>query len=97
MVHNEQSPLARNTVKIKKEVKHPQVSDFGGSEIHIEDWWDKVSGKSWMDCEGNPACLIYAARTGFSDNPVPTDDDVLYGKIGPYGHLVHLTELDLSE
>ena len=95
MLHRESSPLAGQTVKIKKQTVHPQVPNFGGSEIWIEDWWDKVSGRSWMYAKGNPACLVYAMRTGFAVPPISTDDEVLYGKIDHFGHLVHISELEL--
>lgn len=81
-------------MRIKPGVTHPQVKDFGGAEICVEDWWDRVAGMSWMVCDGNPACLLYAMRAGFSD--LPTDDEVIYGKVGPYGHLVHVSELEAS-
>lgn len=94
MIHQQSSPFANHTVIIKSEVKHPQFQDFGGSEIIIEDWWDRVNGKSWMFCDGNPACLVYAMRIGFSDIPIPTDNEVLYGhtKDG-LGHLIHKSEI----
>uniref|UniRef100_A0A6M3L8K2 Uncharacterized protein n=1 Tax=viral metagenome TaxID=1070528 RepID=A0A6M3L8K2_9ZZZZ len=94
MKHLESSTLAGKTVTIKPHVKHPQNDNFGGSEISIEDWWDKITGGSWMFAQGNPACLVYAMRTGFSNVPVPTDDEVLYGhtKDG-LGHLIHISEI----
>jgi len=49
MLHKKQSPLAGKTVRIKKHVKHFQFEDFGGSDFVVEDWWDRVSGKSWRD------------------------------------------------
>ena len=56
----------------------------------IEDWWDRIAGKSWGVCDGNPACLDYAFRcsriTGF-------DDEVIYGKVGGSGKLVHVSLL----
>lgn len=61
-------------------------------EIEVEDWWDRVSGGSWTTAQGNPAALKYAVRTGIAAC-VPTDDEVVYGKIGGLGHLVHVTEL----
>lgn len=88
MIHQEQHELAGQTIKIAENV--PQI---GGSEYRIEDWWDRVSGQSWMFCDGNPACLCYAARIGMQANVVPIDNEVVYGKIGPFGHLVHVSEL----
>jgi len=93
-MHENISPLASKTVDIKPHVKHPQNKNFGGSQIKIEDWWDRVSGGSWMFAQGNPACLVYAMRTGFSEVPVPTDDEVLYGKINGLGHLIHISEIE---
>ena len=87
MIHPEASPLAGSIVRIKKDAKHPQIPDFGGSEYRVEDWWDRVGGKSWLDC-GNTACVVYAMRG------LPVDDDVLYGKIGHLGHLVHVSEIE---
>ena len=93
-MHDKQSNLAGKMVKIKQSSTHPQVTNFGGSDFKVEDWWDKLGQGSWMGCEGNPACLIYAMRTGFSKEPIPTDDEVLYGKIGAFGHLVHISEIE---
>ena len=91
----ERSPLAGKTVKIKQTATHRQVPDFGGSEFRVEDWWQNVAGQSWMTCKGNPACLIYAMRS--AENNLPTDNEVLYGKIGHIGHLVHVSEIEIAE
>lgn len=96
MIHQHPSLLAGKTVRIKSHVKHPQIPDFGGSEFRVEDWWDRVTGKSWMLCDENPICIDYAMRTGFSEIPIPTDNEVLYGKIGPFGHLVHISEIEVE-
>lgn len=88
-IHEEPSELAGKKVKIKD-----RANKLGGQTIRIEDWWDKVSGGSWMGADGNPACLQYALRTGTSPKQVPMDNEVLYGKIGALGHLVHVTELE---
>ncbi len=65
---------------------------LAGQEIRIEGLWKDITGKSWMDSNGNPACIVYAMRSA-ADN-LPTDDNVYYGKIGHFGHLVHESELD---
>jgi hypothetical protein len=87
--------MAGQTVKILPHVTHPQNPDFAGMDFRVEDWWDRVAGESWMFCDGNPACLVYAMRTGTAAHDVPTDDEVVYGK-GPngLGHLVHVSELE---
>lgn len=70
-------------------------TDLGGTEYQVEDWWDRVSGKSWTDSDGNPAALEYAFRAGATNLPI--DDEVLYGKIGSLGHLVHISEVVTQE
>lgn len=88
-LHNTPSELAGQTVKIAD-----WANDIGGQSIQIEDWWDRVAGGSWMTCDGNPACMGYGIRTGFSERRIPTDNEVLYGKIGALGVLVHMSEID---
>lgn len=94
-MHQEKSEYAGQELRIKDHVKHLQNPDFGGSMFRVEDWWDHLTGKSWRVSDGNPACMVYAIRAGFAKYNVPTDDEVLYGKVGPFGHLVHVSELEL--
>lgn len=84
MKHATQHPLADKTVKIVS-------GQFAGQDYRVEDWWDRVSGKSWMDCDGNPACLEYAVRSATEQTPL--SDEVVYGKIGPFGKLIHVNDL----
>ena len=84
MIHTKEHPLAGETVTIS-------MGEYKDEEYRIEDWWDRVSGKSWMFCDGNPACLKYAMHSGFGG--LPTDNEVLYGKIGGLGYLIHVSEL----
>jgi len=91
--HNESSEHAGNVVRIRSDATHPQVPDFGGSEFRVKDWWDRVTGGSWMFAKGNPAAIVYAMRSSFQSYDIPIDDEVLYGKIGSFGHLVHATEI----
>lgn len=91
-MHSKSSPLAGKTVKIKPDARHPQDIHFGGSDFRVEDWWDKVSGSSWRNqASTNPACVIYMMRR--STEYLPDDDEVLYGHIGDFGYLVHLSEI----
>ena len=89
MMHDTAHPLAGKTVLLK-DFRHPDVSTTT-PEFRLEDWWDRVSGGSWMTARGNPAALHYAARAGFANLPV--DDDVVYGKIGYLGYLAHVSEI----
>ena len=101
-IHPNAHPMAGKTVKIKKEAEHFQDPDFGGSDLVVEDWWDRINeeNKSWQDCGGNPACVVYAMRIGMNMGPsapiqIPPDDEVVYGKTkNGLGHLVHINELD---
>ncbi len=78
-------PLAGKTVTIKS-------GQYAGEKYRLEDWWENVHGGSWKFAQGNPAALQYAMRCGLKDD-LPVDDEVVYGKIGPFGHLVHVSEL----
>ena len=81
------------TVRIRKGVTDPvQGAVVPGAEYQVEDLWKQVAGKSWMNCDGNPACLQYAMRA--VANGLPIDNDVLYGHIGRFGHLVHISEIE---
>lgn len=89
MKHSTPSDLAGKTVTIREDVPH-----LGGQEYRVEDWWDRVTGGSWMFADGNPAAMQYAVRTGSRGaGAVPLDDEVLYGKVGGLGHLVHRSEI----
>jgi hypothetical protein len=88
-MHDDKHPLAGKTVKVMT-TRHVQIGD-GPHEYRLEDWWDHLTGSSWMDTEGNPACLVYAMRAAFAELPV--DDEVVYGKVGSFGHLVHVSEI----
>lgn len=94
MAHEAAHPMAGQTVKLRTDVKHPQF-DIAGQEFRIEDWWDNLTGRSWMDATGNPAAMVYGIRSGLSN--LPLDDEVVYGKVGSFGHLIHVSELDLDE
>lgn len=95
MIHAEASPLAGTTVRIREGVKDPvQGAVVGGAEYRVEDWWDRVGSQPWGMAQDNPACLHYAMRIISQDPAIPVDGDVLYGKIGYFGHLVHISEVD---
>lgn len=85
MLHKDEHPQAGKTVKIKQ-----SANDIGGQELRLEDWWDRIAGKSWMNCDGNPACIIFAMRA----LGTPINNEVVYGKIGGLGYLVHTSELE---
>jgi len=85
--------LKGKTVKIKPEVKHPQFSDFGGSNLRVEDWFDRLEGKSWKECTSRIGVMIYEIRVEMYG--LPNDDEVLYGHTeNGLGHLVHISEIE---
>ena len=87
--HPDPHPLAGKTVRLNLK---GEADIKTGDHYVIEDWWDRLGGGSWMWAKGNPACLKYAMRSGFAED-IPTDDEVVYGKVGPLGHLIHVSEL----
>lgn len=92
-MHTTSHPLAGKTVVLNDKASDLMGEVVPGVEFRVEDWWDseKVFGSSWMFAKGNPAALKYAVRSGASD--LPLDNEVVYGKIGPFGHIVHTSEL----
>lgn len=86
--------LGENSINAGKTVKIIG-GEFKGEDYRIENWVYQMSGKSWMDCNGNPACLEYAMRAGFENKPA--DNNVYYGKIGAFGKLMHISDLELME
>lgn len=95
-MHSEKSPLAGTTVRLKNTISTTAGVFPAGTEYEVLDWWDHLTGGSWGAAKGNPACLIYAIRTAVQRDPVvPPDDEVLYGHIGAFGHLVHIMEVEL--
>ena len=88
-MRNAAHPAAGQTVTISS-------GHFAGSSYWIEDWWENIAGKSWMDCDGNAACLEYAIRSGVVEHN-PLNDDVVYGKIEGLGKLMHVRHLPNGE
>lgn len=91
------SNLAGKVLKIKDGVG---ISAFGeelsGKEFRVEDYVENVMGTSWMFLDDNPAALEYAIRTAKfgENNKVPFfSNEVLYGKVGLFGHMFHICEL----
>jgi hypothetical protein len=82
----EPSEYAGKTVKIRAD-----APELGGREYRVEDWWINVSGQSWATSQA-PAAFAYALRT-VGDGRL--DDEVLYGKVGHFGHLVHISEIEV--
>lgn len=96
----EKFKYAGQTVKTKQGVG---ISSFGQDmsvqDFAIEGWWENVGGCSWMSATGNPAALEYAIRhteCGANNNVPLLGNDVVYGKIGLFGHIFHVNELEIE-
>lgn len=91
---------AGEIVKIKSGVGVSTTGqDMSGLDFVIEDWWENIAGCSWLFANGNPAAIEYAIRNacyGDNNNVPLLSGDVLYGKVGPFGHLFHINELELG-
>ena len=87
VIHKDKSSLAGQTVKIISVT-------FKNSKYIIEDWWDRLGQGSWMFCNGNPVCMKYAIRSSTIIDNLPTDNEVLYGKIDGLGCLIHISEIE---
>jgi hypothetical protein len=88
-MHDTPHPLSGKRVTIT-------AGQFAGETYRIEDWWDRVAGKSWTVCDGNPACLEYAMRSASEGTGI--SDEVVYGHIGSFGKLIHVSQLgDVAE
>ena len=96
----EKFKYAGQTVKTKQGVGTSSFGqDMSGQDFIVEDWWENVSGCSWMNAVGNPVALEYSIRhTKYGDNNHVHlfCNDVVYGKIGPSGHIFHVNELEIE-
>jgi hypothetical protein len=96
MLPTQQHPMSVQKIQGRFLAPHFQVGKET-IEATVEDWWDRLTGGSWMFADGNPACLIYAMRTGMDpDSRIPVDDDVVYvhDVATHFGHLVHSSEIE---
>ena len=85
MIHNEPHPLAGSVVSISF------VGESHLFEFHLEDWWDRVSGKSWRVA---PTVLVEWKYASYVEaHGMPLDDDVVYGKSHGVSLLVHVSEI----
>lgn len=86
------SSLANKELKIIK-------GYLKGNIILIEDWWKKVTGQNWQESAfGNSAAYNYCVhhQSEYSNHSVSVNW-VLYGKIGGFGYLVNVNELEWPE
>lgn len=93
----EKHPLAGQTVRLKDGIGKFLQGDAGGAEFRVEDWAENVLGRSVWAANGNPGAIEYAIRTGTNGKHTPIDNNVVYGKVGLFGHFVHDSEIVSKE
>lgn len=93
VIHNAPHPFAGQLVRVKtSQPLHGEKESDVSVPFRVEDWWDRLGVGSWKVAAHNTACLLYAARSGFTG--LPFDDEVVYGHTtNGMGHLVHDTEI----
>lgn len=84
--------LARKKVKLNLLAEYPPFTNlnpiFSGDVFIVEDWADNALGKKWED-QNTFTTVSFDERTRNLD----VDDDVIYGHVNGYGHLVFASEL----
>lgn len=95
MSHTESHPLAGKTVYLNDNAEDPLRGILlPGTEFVVEDWYDflggRGDGRSWMS-DATFTTMHYGQRVNYLGR-VP-DDEVVYGHVGAFGHIVHVSEL----
>lgn len=100
LLHAESSPLKHKTILIKFAGEgldgHPGTKDQI-LPVFIEDWWDRISRKSWLMEQFAPLGAAYTKRIIDPNTDIPIDNEVLYAKIYDdawgIGFLIHTSEI----
>jgi hypothetical protein len=88
-MHTDPHPMAGVTVTATTAASPVRPQQI--AKVVIEDWWDRLTGESWM-LEHTPIAVDYGLRRRATQLPV--DDEVLYVKTqSGHGHLVHTCEI----
>lgn len=97
-IHQDKSPLAGRTMRIKATARHHLYRNFAGSEFVVVDWADQVYGRSVYHWTYPPMeVLVYIARwarylAGHVQHG--QQDELLVGTILGNTVLVHITEIE---
>lgn len=92
VTHSDPHPQAGEIVVLNARADDRAGHVMPGEKFAVEDWADRLWGKSWMNMTDNRTALLYAIRSAYGRMPI--DNEVVYGKIGNSGHLVHQSELE---
>lgn len=83
----EKFKYAGQTVKTKQGVGTSSFGqDMSEQDFIVEDWWENVSGCSWMNSNGNPAALEYAVRSAFNGENNMYQHSMMMFYMGKSGH-----------
>lgn len=93
-MHQNKFEYAGKKIPVADKFIHHQYPHI--KEIVIEDWWDRITGKSWMENRNNSAVMMYLIRINQPGYQIPVDDEVLYGHYKGSGILIHISELNLK-
>ncbi|MFD7016043.1 hypothetical protein [Streptomyces sp. NPDC059928] len=93
--HPAPHPLAGQTAKVTLAAPLYGQGSVMTMDVIVEDWNDRVFGRSWMDMDSHMASLAYAMRSAAGSLPI--DNEVVYGKVHGFGHLIHVSEIDGGE
>jgi len=82
-IHPTPHPLARQIIEL-----------VDGRSFQVDDWWDRVmqTSTSWYlsDVRRNFALAAFALEQAKTN--LPMDDDIVYGKIGDFGVIIHVRQ-----
>ena len=91
MSKRESHELAGKTVRLNLAAEAPNLQTT--ATFRVEDWFENVVGMGWKSAKdtGNWAAKNYGLRAKIGG--LPQDNDVVYGKVGGLGHIIHISEL----
>jgi hypothetical protein len=75
----------------KDKIYRIKSGSYKDQEYQMMGNWKEHNGESWIVTLRNPACIQYMIRV--KEDKLPIDDNVYYGHIGLFGHLVHESEI----
>lgn len=70
--------------------------NLGGAIFEVEGWCKNIFGDDWRNSDLFPI-KVYLDRINDFNPSVPDDGQAVYGKIGMFGYIFHITELHLPE
>lgn len=94
-MHGQPHPRSGDEVLLSVNTRDPLRGQVvSGKTFRIEDWADRVFGTTWDRAAnmGNWAAKHYSMRVDTVG--LREDNEVVYGKIDGFGHIVHVSEFE---